>query len=190
MAEKRGSASSDDWTKAMLFEGLNLSQLAFAFKQEIPSIQRKLFEGNCKPVGKRNGVDVYVLHEVAPWLVKPAFDVESYIRKMDPRELPKILTKEFWAGQRSKQDYEKNAGLLWPTEKIVEEVGELLKIIKMSTLLVDDAVERQTDLTERQRAIIRSLLRGMLTDIMKRINERIVVPQNGKPQEAVEDEDL
>ena len=187
---KRGSASADDESMAMLYEGANMGQLAVLFKLDHRTLQKKLFEGNCKPVGKRGSAEIYSIHEVAPYLVKPVFDVETYIKKMDPRELPKILTKEFWAGLRSKQEYEARAGLLWPTEKVVEEVGELMKLVKMSTLLMQDAVERQTELTDRQRSIMQGLSRGMLADLMARIEKRFKVPDDGELQEEADDEEL
>jgi hypothetical protein len=108
---------------------------------------------------------------------------------MDHKDLPKMLTKEFWAGQRSKQDYEEKAGLLWRTEKVVQEMGELFKLVKMSTLLMSDAVERQAELSDRQREIIKTLTHGMLDDLVKRIEEKFKVPAN-EHQEAVEDEEL
>lgn len=187
--QKRGSGNADDETKAIIYEGLNLSQICALFGQDHRTVVKKLFEGNVKPVGKRYNAEIYKFGDVAPWLVKPAFDIETYIKKMDHRELPKALTKEFWAGLRSKQDYEEKAGLLWRTEKVVEEVGELMKLVKMSSLLMLDAVERQTELTDRQREIIRQLTHGMLNDLLEKVEKTFKVP-DGELQEEVEDEEL
>ncbi len=181
---------TDDETKALLYEGANMSQLMALFKMDSRMIKEKLHKGNVKPVGKRVGADIYSIYEAAPHLVKPVFDVETYIKRMHHSELPKMLTKEFWSGQRSKQIYEENAGLLWRTEKVVESVGELMKLVKMSTLLMLDAVERQTELTERQRGIIKGLSHGMLDDLQKRIDEKFKVPEDVKPQEAEDNQEL
>jgi hypothetical protein len=189
MAAKFGSARVDDETKAMIFDGLNMTQLSKLFHMDYGMVTQKLFKAGVKPVGRRMGGDIYDFMDVAPHLVKPIFDVETYIKKMDHRELPKQLTKEFWAGLRSKQDYEEKAGLLWRTEKVVEHVGELMKLIKMSTLLMLDAVERQTELTDRQRNIIKGLSEGMLVDLMNRINITFTVPQDTDEQRQEEDAD-
>lgn len=185
----------DDETRSILYQGANMNQLELLFKQDHRTLKRKLFESGIKPSGHRSGHDVWSVHEVAPWLIKPAFDIEAYVRRMDPRELPKLLTKEYWAGQRSKQEWDKNAGNLWPTEKVVEEVGELMKLVKMSTLLTLDGVERQAELTERQKDIVKSLMRGMLSDMIKRIQERFKVPEphsepDVKRQETHDDEEV
>lgn len=192
MGPKKGSANVDDESRAAIFEGVNVTQLAVIFRADHRTVVRKLFEGNVKPIAKRGQVDIYSIFDAAPYLCKPAYDVETTIKKMDYKDLPKALAKEFWAGQRSKQDYEERAGLLWRTEKVVEEVGEVFKLVKMSTLLMNDAVERQSELSERQREIIKQLSHGMLDDLMKRINEKFRVPEVDayEHQETSSEEDL
>lgn len=183
----------DEESRLALYEGLNISQLTKLFRQDYRSIQEKITAAGIKPVGRRHNADIYAVHEVAPYIVKPVFDAEAYIRKMDPRELPKMLSKEYWAGQRSRQEYELRAGNLWPTEKVVSEVGELMKIVKMSTLLMLDGVERQTELSDRQREMIRSLAHGMLDDLVKRIEEKFKpTPQDadGQLHQDIDGEEL
>ena len=68
-------------------------------------------------------------------------------------------------------------------------MGEVFKLVKMSVLLMSDAVERQTELSDRQREIIKSLTHGMLDDLVKRIEEKFKVPTNER-QEAIDDEEL
>ncbi len=186
-AAERGN--SDDETMAAIYRGLNQSQLMALFRLDNRTIKRKLFEADVKPVGKHHGADLYAVFDVAPYLCKPIFDIEATIKRMSHDDLPKSLTKEFWAGLRSKQDYEEKAGLLWRTEKIVEEVGDLMKLVKMSTLLMLDAVERQSELTDRQREIIRSLSHGMLNDLLKRVEAKFKVP-DGELQEEADNQDL
>lgn len=189
--DKKGSAFVDDASKLVIYEGINISQMQQMFHLDFRTVQKKVFESGVKPSGKRYGADIYAVHEIAPYLIKPVFDVETYIRRMNHNDLPKHLTKEFWAGLRSKQEYEEKAGLLWRTEKVVEHVGDLMKMIKMNALLFVDAVERQTELSDRQRDIIRNLSRGMLEDLRKRVEKHFKVPeQDGKLQEEIDDEDL
>lgn len=192
-------SNNDNETVLALYRGLNQDQLMGVFRVDNRTAKRKIaeaLEGGVKPSGRVRGSDIYDLRDIAPYFVKPAVDVEAYIRQMDPRELPKMLTKEFWTAQRNKQEYELRAGNLWPTEKVVEEVGELMKLVKMSTLLMLDAVERQTELSDRQRDIIQRLAHGMLDDLVKRIDERFVVENpsefnaNVQLQEDSDNEDL
>jgi hypothetical protein len=193
---KSAASFSDEESRSIIYEGATLTQLGAIFKMDHRTVVRKLQDGNVKPhkVAKNirgQDVELYSIADAAVHLVKPIIDVEKYITTMDHRDLPKMLTKEYWAGQRSRQMYEENAGLLWRTEKVVEEVGELMKLFKMNTLLLNDAVERQTELSERQREIIRSLTNGALKDLVKRIDDKFkVVAPDVQRQETEDDEEL
>lgn len=164
---KKPTTSLDEESQAMLYDGLNLSQLSIAFRMDHRVLVEKLHR--VEPTGSRRGVATYTIDEVAPHLVKPIYDIETYIKRMNHTDLPKHLTKEFWAGLRSKQEYELKAGDLWPTARVIGEVGELFKLVKMSVLLLSDAVERQTELSDRQREIIKGLTDGMLEDLHREV---------------------
>jgi hypothetical protein len=174
--------------------GLTIPKLALLFHSRRETVSRKLIQAGIKPTGtKWKGSDRYFVHDAATALAKPKDGIEQYVRQMSHNDLPAQLTKEFWAGQRTKQQVELAAGNLWETEKVVAEVGELMKITKMSILLMMDAVDRQTELTERQRKIIKNLSHGMLEDLVKRVEERFKpIPQEGQhgEQEAGQEEEL
>lgn len=162
---------TDEISRAILYDGANLSQLTVLFRMDHRVLVEKLHK--CKPCGTRNGVDIYAIHEVAPYLVKPAYDIETYIKKMHHNDLPKMLSKEFWAGQRSRQEYLKNAGDLWPTARVVEVIGGVMKLIKMSARLMSDQVHRQAELTDKQRGLVRMMLDGMLEEMYHAIREAL-----------------
>ena len=162
-AAKSKTMSLDEESRAMLYEGCNLSQLGILFRMDHRVLVEKLH--GVSPSSKRGNANIYRVDEVAPHLVKPIYDIETYIKRMHHNELPKLLTKEFWAGQRSKQEFLLRDGDLWETAKVIEKVSELLKLIKMQARLAVDGVERQTELTPRQKAIIRGIFDGMLRDL-------------------------
>lgn len=180
----------DEESQGMIYEGLNITQLEIIMEMDKKTIREKLFKARVQPSGRRNGADIYKLTDVMPHLVKPAFDIESYIKEMHHNDLPKMLTKEFWAGQRAKQDYEEKAGNLWPTEKVVEAVGELVKIVKMGALLTTDTVERQVELTPQQRTIIKNMMDGMLLDLNRAVHKRFAGDEDIYVQEEASEEDL
>ena len=195
MASRATLANADNTSLAEAIQhGLPVSKLALLFRGRAETVNRKLIQFGIKPKNKHGAIALYDILEAASALVKPAYDIDEYIRQMSHNDLPAQLTKEFWAGQRTKQQVELAAGNLWETEKVVQEVGELMKIVKMSTLLMLDGVENQTELSERQREIIRNLTHGMLEDLVKRVEEKFKpVPQEGKHgelQEESNDEDL
>lgn len=182
---RRAPNSLDEESRALLYEGANLSQLGILFGMDHRVLVEKLH--GVPPVGRRGATDIYSIREVAPKLVRPDYDIETYIRKMNHTDLPKMLSKEYWAGQRSRQEFMLKAGDLWETAKVIEKVGELYKMIRMSMLLMIDSVERQVELTPRQRDIIKELADGTLRDLHKTVIEHF-----GEPSEAqeVNDEEL
>lgn len=185
------SKTLDDASRAMIFDGVTLNQMVQMFHMDSRTLIRRLH--GVKPVGRRNGGDIYLIHEVVPHLWKPSTQqVEEAIRRMNHHDLPKLLTKEYWAGLNSKQNYELKRGDLWPTAVVVEKVGEVYKLVKMSALLMTDAVERQTELTDKQRNIIRQLTRSMLEQLAREIQTNFKMPEpefQPRPEED-DDEDL
>jgi hypothetical protein len=141
------------------------------------------------PSGRKGAASLYKIYDVAPYLVRPIFDIETYIKKMHHNELPKLLTKEFWAGQRSRQEFELKAGQLWPTAKVIEKVSEVFKLVKMSALLATDNLERSTELTDKQRDVINGAMRGMLLDLERMIRENFKEPEpDGNQEQYIDDE--
>lgn len=161
----------NDTTRAILYDGANLSELTSLFGMDHRVLVEKLHKGGCKPCGKRNGADIYSVRDVAPYIVRPAYDIEQYIKRMHHNDLPKHLTKEFWAGLKSRQDYEHREGNLWETARVISVIGGLLKLVKMSVRLMGDAVDRQAELTPRQRQIIKSQCDGMLEELYRTVME-------------------
>lgn len=201
---KKESDAADALSR-LIYRGANISELEKLFNLDHRMITARLAKAGIKPAYREGRGIYYKISEAAPHIIKPALDVETYLKQMDPRELPKMLTKEFWAAMKSRQDYEERRGDLWPTQKVVEEVGELFKIIKMSLLLMVDGVERTTELSEKQRELVKSMTHGLLDELTRRIEERFVVQEeddrsrmiieveqqeDNERQEAQDDEEL
>lgn len=166
----RRSNANDLETEAMIFQGCNITQLGKIFQMERRDITPKIID--VAPVGQRGGYDIYAIHEVAPHLVKPLYDVENYLRRMNFKDLPKELSKEFWNGQRAKQEYDIRAGNLWPTDTVIDLFGQAIKTLRMTMLLVPDTLARQAGLTEEQRQVVQSCIDGALNDLADNLSGR------------------
>lgn len=165
----------------MMINGVTQTDLEKIFGADRVTVKKALLQ--VTPCGTRLNTRTYRIKDVAPHIVKPAGDWESYIKGANHMDLPKALTKEFWAGQLAKQKFQTNAGELWPTEQVVSEVGNLFKMMKMSAQLMSDAVERSTELTERQRSIIRDLSDNMIEDLRRSIVENFTQKTRVKDEE-------
>lgn len=168
---------TDKASEDMIFQGCTQSQLVKIFKMDRRDIRAKIAEGNVSPCGVRAGYPIYAIHEVAPYLVKPLYDIETYLKRMHHNDLPKHLSKEFWAGMRAKQEYQLKEGELWPTEQVIGVMGGVFKRLRMSMLLIQDAVEREHMLTAQQRDKVSSLIDGALNDMADGLVEQFKEPE-------------
>lgn len=147
----------DDASNAMLYEGVSPNQAAALFGMDIRDVKERIGAWGIKPVGQRGKSMTYLVKDLAPALAKKAFteqEVEMLIKKMGTTDLPPILKKEYWAAMRSRQLFEKEQATLVKADEVVQMIGDLFKTLRMSLLLARDLVERETELTDRQRYIV------------------------------------
>lgn len=170
MPAGRPSKVLDATTKAIIFEGVSISQLATIFAMDNRTITRKI--NGLAPCGTRVGYPIYDLKEAAAYLVEPKGDIGEYIKKMNHRDLPPMLLKEFWTGQNARLKFEEEQGDLWRTSEVVEHLGEVFKTLRMTVLLTRDRVEREAELSDRQRSIIDNVIDGALSDMHEGLVER------------------
>lgn len=179
----------DEESNLMIYQGVTMSHICTIFEMDLRDVKEKLV-GRVAPVGARSGNEIYKLKDVAQHLVKPDFDIDEFIRRMSIADLPPILRKEYWAGLRSRQLYEKEAAELWSTGDVVAMVGELFKTLRLSLLQTRESVERETELTDRQRSIITKIIDNALEEVHAATTRRFSEAAKGRPsvRAAAEDE--
>ncbi len=175
---RRRTSSLDDESQAMLYDGLNLSQMTIAFGIDHRILVEKLH--GVPATGSRNGTEIWTIATVAPYLVKPVGDIETYIKKMQPNDLPKALAKEFWSAIKTRQEVEKASGDLWPTERVVGVIGSLMKLLKMSVRLLTDSVDTQAELSEAQRRTVKQLGDSMLERLYAEVRDSFKPRKEGE----------
>ena len=181
----RRANQQDAASNAMIFDGCTQSQLCTIFKMDRRTMSAKLVTGNVKPAGVRAGFPIYYIHEVAPHVVKPLYDIETYISRMHHNDLPPLLSKEFWNGKKARQDYELREGNLWETEQVQEKVSAMLKDIRMTILLFRDGLSRDTVLTDEQHNKLQLMIDGLLNDMAGNLAKMF----NGRVDEQEADDD-
>jgi hypothetical protein len=170
---KRGRPpkARDEVTSDLLATGeASMAQIAALFRTDAKTLPRRL--RRLKPVHTRSGVSVYSIRDAAAYLVKPGYSIEQYLRSMHSNDLPVGLMKEFWAGQKSRQSYEMQAGDLWPTAQVVEALAGAFKQARMTILLFPETIERESGVTDAQRKILRRLADGLIDDLRDSLVEQ------------------
>lgn len=170
---KRGrpKIERNEVTSELLTTGeATMAQLAQLFETDAKTLPRRL--RGLRSSGTRNNTQTYKIRDAAARLVKPGYSIEQYLQRMHPNELPVGLMKEFWAGLKSRQDYETKAGHLWSTAEVVESLAEAFKTARMTILLMPETAERETGVTDAQRRILRRLTDGLIDDLREALVEK------------------
>jgi hypothetical protein len=187
----------DEVTSDLLATGeATVAQIAQLFRTDPKTLHKRL--RRLRSVGTRSGASVFSIRDAAAYLVKPGYSIEQHLRQMHPNELPVGLMKEFWAGQKSRQSYELQAGDLWPTAQVVEAFGEAFKEARMTIMLFAETIERETGITDAQRVVFRRLSDGLIDNLREALVKKFedYEPSAGSTQlssfggmESVEDGD-
>jgi hypothetical protein len=148
--------SLDETSRAIIYDGCSLSQLSSIFGHDNRDTRRRII--SLSPCGERAGYPIYNLAEAAAFLVPFQGDIEEAIKKMSPKDLPPAISKEYWAAQHARLKYEEDAGDTWRTGDVIEKLSEVFKVLRMNLLLMNDLLDRQTSLTDKQREIIQELI--------------------------------
>jgi len=142
-----GQEAESDWAK--LRNGVTVTWLHQVLRMDRKTARKRL--ANCPIIGKGpGGVELYDIGTAMSYLVKPKFDIKDYLRTMNPSELPPLLRKEYWDALLKQQEWEKRAGFLWKTDDVLRVLGEAFQLIKTTTQVWADDVERSGGLTKEQ----------------------------------------
>lgn len=147
-----------------------MAQIAQMFETDAKTLPNRM--KHVAPVGKRNGYNVYSIREAASMIVKPGYEIEEFIRQMSPQEMPPLLTKEYWNGQKARLAFEKELGNLWPTEDVVEMTAVLCQEIRQSLILTVDDIERDEGFTDGQRKAFRRIVDSAISDMAEKLTEK------------------
>ena len=156
---------------SVIHDGATANDLKYIFGLSYAAVRYKI--SGIRPCGKRGANDIYKIKDVAPLLCKVDYQDDAVmverILNMNADELPVKLSKAFWDGKRSRQQFEKEEGDLWPTDQVVELAGEAFKTIRLSLLLMPDTLERESSLSERQREVVQSIVDATLLQMKARL---------------------
>lgn len=180
------TSGNDETSKGVIFDGATLSQLCELFHMDFRTLTRRLRRSDVKPCGKRNSYDIYQVHEVAPWVLPPKMDIEEYIKNMNPQDLPKMLTKEYWAGLSSRQNYLRKEGELWSTDEIQTAFAEIVQVLTMNARVIEDEVDRKAELTPRQRQIVKESIDSLINTSREKLTKHFQERKMRPPAEVTE----
>jgi hypothetical protein len=92
---------------------------------------------------------LYDFATVVPFLVKPKMDIRTYLRSLNPADMPTNISKVFWEAERIRNKTLLETGEAWPTEKVLQVMGQVFMMIKDRIPLINEGM-REEGLTDAQ----------------------------------------
>ncbi len=136
----------------------------------------------------RNGSQTWFVREAATRLARLPDDVIARVCKMNHHDLPPTFKKEYWAGESLRLKVEKETGRLWDTSDVIEYAGGAFKDIRMALLLLLDGVERETTVTDAQRAVMQRLIDSALEDARQKLVDSFEAKRPPPEENEIEDD--
>lgn len=150
----------DAESRAIIYQGASVNQLAEMFKIKSPDIMRRL--GDLLPVGTgRQGNPIYNVAEAAARLVPPVVTpemIDRYMRSVNHAHLPPMVSKFYWQGKRDREKYLQEANELWHTEDVVRVAGDVFQSLRLSIMLIPDVLRDEADLNDGQFQIVQKIV--------------------------------
>lgn len=169
MTEKLGVGQRkylDTESRGLLYSGASANQLGELFHMKVPDVMRRL--GDLQPVGVgRQGNPLFSVAQAATRLAKIEItesELLNHIRRMDPKNLPPLLNKIFWESLSARRKYQETVGELWHTTDVLAVAATAFQALRMSILLVPDALMNETELSEAQLKIVQATIDQALED--------------------------
>lgn len=183
----------DSESRAMIYGGASIVQLAEIFGIRSPDVARRL--GDLTPIGLgRQGNPLYRISEAAARLIKIPVTPElitAHLRRMNPKELPPLLSKLFWDAMKVRRQYEEQAGELWLTTEVLQTASEAFQSLRMSLLLIPDQLRDETAISEAHILIVQNVIDSALEQARDRLVDDLrKLSGSGPGPIAAEDEPL
>ncbi|MEM1430015.1 MAG: hypothetical protein AAGG09_11210 [Pseudomonadota bacterium] len=128
-----------------------------------------------EPVGlHRRNVPLYNFRQALGVLIQPKVTpkmIEDRLKRMSADDIPASLQKDVWDARLKAQKWMVQAGELWPTEDVLEVLGDTFQTLKTTTQLWIDQIGDNHDLPEKARQELTLLVDGLQKDLHQRLVE-------------------
>lgn len=194
-AAKPASKPTEDDEKVDLkmtgaMQGVTVYWLSQVFGMTPETVRLRL--ADCTPESVHGRSNRYRVRDAAPYLIEPNIDIEKYMKRMRPGDLPPLLQKEIWDAKLKRQKWEAQAGDLWHTQDVIAVLSEVFSTIKSTVQLWPDTVERTEGLTEDQRVLLIHMGDTLQDEIYRKLQEMAKAKKTTssiRDLESFEDED-
>lgn len=152
-----------DRTIQGVLNGVSVNWLKVVFGLQIDVCRARL--SGC-PVLRttRGGGRLYDVATAAQYLVNPKLELGSYLKSLKPADLPTNLQASMWDARLKRQKWERYAGDLWPTDRVLDVLTDVFTTMRTTMQLWVDDLDRH-GLTDKQREHLVARVDSLQNDI-------------------------
>jgi len=128
----------------------------------------------CKPAatfGGGSGREVYYFHDALPFLVKPKMDIATYLKTLNPTDMPASVNKTFWEAERIKNKVLIETGEAWSDGGVLDVLGRVFMLMKERIPIITEGM-REAGLTDEQSAKLTGYADQMQKDLYDALVEQ------------------
>lgn len=156
--------AADATILAKLSKPVSISFLSMVWRTNVTTAKRRL--AALAPIAHHRGNQpLYDFVQASQYLVKPRVDMREFVKKMDAADLPTSLQKDVWDARLKEQKWRQQAGDLWPTEDVLEVLGEAFQRLKTTTQLWVDQISEANTLPDPIRKDLQKRVDGLQADL-------------------------
>ena len=115
--------------------------------------------------------------------------ISNHLKRMNPKELPPLLSKLFWDAMTSRRKYEEFAGELWLSTDVLQVASDAYQSIRMSLLLIPDQLREQTQITDAQVRLVQNVIDTALEGARERLVADLRKPSRPRSRPDAEDDE-
>lgn len=181
----------DATSRAIIFAGASVNQLAAIFRSKPDLIQRRL--GDLRAVGTgRQGNPLYDLAEAAARLVPPEITpemIDTYMRRVNHSRLPAMVSKHYWEGKRTRDRYLEMVDELWFTDDVLRVASDSFQALRMSLMLLPDMLRDSSKLDDEQFRIVQRMIDNTIEELSARLITALTKPGRDQDGPGSDEED-
>ena len=148
----RGAATGrlEVFAEKDFYQPVTVSFLSKVLRMNLETVQKRL--RTVTPVGHAGTSQNRPLYDfvvAVEHLVKPKMNLRTYLRSLNPADMPQNISKVFWEAERIRTKALVEAGEAWPTESVLQVMSQANKMVNDRIPLLIEAM-REEGLTDDQ----------------------------------------
>lgn len=160
-------------------EPVSVPFLAQEFGLSAPTVKIRLAAIRAADTGNR-GEPLYRISEAAPLLIQrqrvQEADIAKAMKNLRPQDLPPMTQAVYWDAMRKRQAWERDAGMLWRTDDVLDVLTDVFRAIRESIRLWADEVDGEKRLSSENLKYLRS----RTNDLQATLHDKLVALKDNK----------